>query len=215
MMPSFLELPPLHEHFETLILDFLQDENPISEYALMQNLAKQGLTEFKPDLEPLAMFRAHFLLFHLLYRLQDKWAASGLGWLDIHTTAIQFTPQKFVNNLQVTIQPLSQADSVKDYYLDYSEFLNTQESDVLDLLDDFWQKMGSNFSKTSQIHDQQAISKAQKKLDLEGQVLSLQTVKQQFRFLCQHHHPDKGGNPKHFREICEAKDLLLDSLKNI
>lgn len=205
-MRAVPELPPLPEHFESLIWELLNVEQTISEYQLMKYLAEEGLTEFKPDLDPLVMFRAHFLLFHLLYRLQDRWFFEDRGWLSIHTTDIHLQEMES----ESTRQDLIQDDPIKSYYLDYSEFLNTQEEDVLSLLDDFWRKM-----EGYPIHSisQEAKLQAQQRLGLKGQTVSIQSVKVQYRALCQLHHPDKGGDPQVFRQICDAKEALLQSLK--
>ncbi|WP_019556067.1 DNA-J related domain-containing protein [Thiomicrorhabdus arctica] len=205
------ELPPLPERFESLIWECLKTRQTISEYQLMRYLAEEGLTEFKPDLDPLIMFRAHFLLFHLLYRLQDHWILESRGWLSIYTTDIHLKAMDSVMSSQEgSGQELFQDDPVKSYYLDYSEFLNTQEEDVLSLLDDFWRKMAG--SPIHAIGPEDRLQ-AQQRLGLEGQTLSMQSVKVQFRTLCQLHHPDKGGDPLVFRQICDAKELLIQSLK--
>jgi hypothetical protein len=205
------ELPPLPERFESLIWELLKTRQTISEYRLMRFLSEEGFPEFKPDLDPLIMFRAHFLLFHLLYRLQDRWLFESRGWLSIHTTDINLQEMQCVpNSVENSRQELLEDDPLKSYYLDYSEFLNTQEDDVLSLLDDFWRKMAG--SPIHAIGPEDRL-KAQQRLGLEGQTLSLQSVKLQFRSLCQLHHPDKGGDPQVFRQICDAKDVLIQSLK--
>lgn len=207
------ELPPLPEGFESLVWEVLEARQTISEYQLMRYLSEEGFSEFKPDLDPLIMFRAHFLLFHLLYRLQDQWVFERRGRLSIHTMDIHLLEMAFVpNSVEGSRQYLLQEDSLKSYYLDYSEFLNTQEDDVLSLLDDFWRKMGGH-----SVHpiDQQVRLQAQQTLGLQGQKLSVQSVKLQFRFLCQQHHPDKGGDPQLFRQICDAKEVLVESLKTL
>lgn len=212
-MRAIPELPPFPERFDSLIWNILNERQTISEYQLMRTLSEEGFAEFKPDLDPLTLFRAHFLLFHLLYRLQERWFFENRGWLSIHTTDIHLQQMAFVaNSVENSRQGLVQNDPVKSYYLDYSEFLNTQEEDVLSLLDDFWRKMQGN-----PIHaiGQETRSQAQQTLGLEGQTLSLQSVKQQFRSLSQQHHPDKGGDPQVFRQICDAKEVLLKSLKAV
>ncbi len=209
------ELPPLPERFESLIWELLKTQQTIGEYQLMRTLSEEGFSEFKPDLDPLIMFRAHFLLFHLLYRLQDRWLFESRGWLSIHTTDInlqemQFVPSSVKDSRENSRQALLEDDPLKSYYLDYSEFLNTQEEDVLSLLDDFWRKMAGQPIHAIGPEDR---VQAQQRLGLEGQTVSLQSVKLQFRSLCQLHHPDKGGDPQVFRQICDAKEVLVQSLE--
>lgn len=211
-MPASIEVPPIPERFESLVWQILNAEETISEYRLMLHLASKGLEEFKPDLEPLTMFRSHFLLFHLLYRLQDRWHEECRGWLSIHTTDIHLDENSPVANASGNSQSeLLNHDPIKSYYLDYNEFLSTQQEDVLGLLDDFWRTMAG---EPLQPIDSAAKSNALETLGLEEESLSSQQVKQRFRALCQQHHPDKGGDPKRFRQICDAKDILLSSLRS-
>jgi hypothetical protein len=204
------EWPPLPERFESLIWALLKTQKTIGEYQLMRTLAEEGFPQFKPDLDPLIMFRAHFLLFHLLYRLQDRWLFESRGWLSIHTTDIHLQEmQSVADSEEESRQELLEDDPLKSYYLDYSEFLNTQEEDVLSLLDDFWRKMAGSPIHAMGPEDR---LKAQQRLGLQGQTVSIESVKLQFRSLCQLHHPDKGGDPQVFRQICDAKEVLLQSL---
>ncbi len=223
-MTKTVELPPLPDRFESLILRVLTAQSTLTEYQLMQQLFAEGLVEFAPDLDPLKMFRAHFLLFHLLYRLQDQWWRDGHGYLSIHTLDIHLQQRSLSDvDVEKALGGLGQAmveeDLVKAYYLDYSAFLTTQQEDVLALLDDFWQRMtdemsGAGIPGTSgPIIQQGERQAAQKTMGLEGQSLSQQKVKRQFRVLCQQHHPDKGGDAVIFRRIYDAKTLLLRSLK--
>ena len=215
-MSDIPELPPFPERFESLLWELLKTRQSLSEYELMKHLSEEGFSEFTPDLDPIILFRAHFLLFHLLYRLQDRWLSENRGRLSIHTTDIHLQEMDFAANsvkdsIQNSRQALLEDDPVKSYYLDYSEFLNTQEDDVLSLLGDFWRRMAGH-----PIHPigEEVRLQAQQRLDLEGQTLSIQSVKLQFRSLCQQHHPDKGGDSQIFRQICDAKELLLQSLKS-
>ncbi|MDX1352306.1 MAG: DNA-J related domain-containing protein [Thiomicrorhabdus sp.] len=209
-MSDIPEQPPMSERFDSLLWELLNTGQGINEYELMRYLSKQGFSEFTPNLDPLMLFRAHFLLFHLLYRLQDQWAFVGRGWLSIHTTDIHLlTTGGSSMPAYETQQQVFEEDSVKSYYLDYREFLSTQEEDVLNLLDAFWQKMASH---SMQPINEQARLQAMQTLGLQGQSVSKQSVTLQFRNLCQQHHPDKGGDAHVFRQICEAKELLLQEL---
>ncbi|WP_040724812.1 DNA-J related domain-containing protein [Thiomicrorhabdus sp. Kp2] len=209
-MSDIPELPPLPERFEALLWELLKTRQSISEYELLRYLSEQGLSDFKPDLDPLTLFRAHFLLFHLLYRIQDQWFFESRGWLSIHTTDIHLQEMAFSpKSVERTPQEVHKDDPVKAYYLDYREFLNTQEEDVLGLLDDFWKKMASHPIYPI---NEGARLQAQQTLGLENQIVSRQSVKLQFRNLCQQHHPDKGGDAQVFRQICDAKEILLQGL---
>lgn len=209
------KLPPFPVRFESLLWEILKTRQSISEYELMKYLSEEGFSEFLPDLEPLALFRAHFLLFHLLYRLQTRWLSENRGRLSIHATEIYLQEmgfsERFVqDSIPNSRQALLEDDPIKSYYLDYREFLNTQKEDVLGLLDDFWRSMAGY--PVHSIGEEEKLQ-AQKILGLEDQILSMQSVKLQFRSLCQLHHPDKGGDSQVFRQICDAKNLLLQSLE--
>ncbi|MDX1346987.1 MAG: DNA-J related domain-containing protein [Thiomicrorhabdus chilensis] len=211
-MDSASEAPPISESFETLVWERLQGCESISEYELMQHLCAAGWGEFKPSLDELAMFRAHFLLFHLLYRLQDRWLNQGRGRLSIHTTAIYVHTQP--SNLSgesdaAKSAGLSKSDPLKAYYLDYNEFLTTQKDDVLSLLEDFWLRLAGQTPVSLKANTK---AEALQTLGMEHSAYTPQSVKQRFRTLSQQHHPDKGGDAHEFRQICEARDILLASL---
>ncbi|WP_051347176.1 DNA-J related domain-containing protein [Thiomicrorhabdus chilensis] len=204
--------PPISDAFETLIWECLKGGGRVREYELMQYLSAEGWLEFKPSLDELALFRAHFLLFHLLYRLQDRWQVEGRGRLSIHTTCIQL--QKSALDVDAdgdskNSAGLSKSDPIKAYYLDYNEFLNTQKEEVIGLLEDFWRRLAGHQPVSLKTN-----TKAEA-LQLLGMVhadVTPQAVKQRFRTLSQQYHPDKGGDAHQFRQICEARDILLSSL---
>lgn len=204
--------PPISDAFETLIWECLKRGEGIAEYELMQFLSAEGWSEFKPSLDELALFRAHFLLFHLLYRLQDRWQVEGRGRLSIHTTCIQL--QKSALDVDADRDSensagLSKSDPLKAYYLDYNEFLSTQKEEVIGLLEDFWLRLAGHKPVSLKTNTK---AEALQILGMVQEDVTPQSVKHRFRTLSQQHHPDKGGDAHEFRQICEARDILLASL---
>ncbi|WP_278163880.1 DNA-J related domain-containing protein [Hydrogenovibrio sp. 3SP14C1] len=196
------QIPPL---FEEAVYQLLSNGEPIKEYDLMKRLVSLGFDQFTPSLEPLELFRAHFLLFHLLYRLQDKWHTEKKGALNIHTLDIYLDSTL----KEDTAQKISEIDGVKTYYLDYETFIHTQEQDVIDLIDGFWESLGH---KDTLFYSEQEVEKAKQTLEIEADITP-KKVQTQYRKLSQIHHPDKGGKAEIFHAICQAKEVLLTAVK--
>jgi hypothetical protein len=198
--------PTIPDALEQALWQLLSSGARYKEYDLMRILVEQGFEQFTPSLEPLELFRAHFLLFHLLYRLQDKWIQEEKGTLAIHSLEIRLlSMDNASNNDLANLADFDETpEEVKDYYLDYEKFVETQEKEVIELLDSFWQSFGKLPSMPStHISIEESISILQINDDL-----SAETINRQFRKLSQIHHPDKGGEPEAFRKLCEARDRL-------
>lgn len=180
----------------------------ISEFEIITLLKQAPYEIFNEDAlrDPLILFQSHFVLFHSLYLLQQQWRKQGVGELDIHALSIKLKPN------QKTVQDQSQSniqahDALAAYYLDWQNLLQTGQSDVEDLLDSFWQKMGSEhtFAKLDAQDLQEA--KLHLALPLEGDI-SLEQLKLQYRKLQHQHHPDKGGSIEASQTIQNAYTLL-------
>ena len=137
------------------------------------------------------LFRAHFLLKHALYTLQNIYLQDRRYYLDI--TMIWISRNAFIEG-QSAIAP---HDSVRAYYLDIAHYFETEEEEVNDLLNQFWRKFLAQ-------DDRKAA------LDILGLPLNADhsQVKVQYRKLAQRHHPDKGGCEERFKRISAAKRLL-------
>lgn len=209
--PNFA--PPIPFALEQTLLCLLQQHDSLKEHELMQQLEQQGYPEFAPSLEPLALFQAHFLLFHILYRLQDKWQTEQLGELSIFTLEIKLHPFQnapkqpgLVDLSTENLAAPSLTDPIKSYYLDYATYHATQEQDVIELLAQFWQSLGTQANEPSM---QQALNTLELSLPL-----SLKTLNQQYRLLANQHHPDKGGDTQKFQAINQAVRFLRQNLKH-
>lgn len=195
MLNNLREIP---QGLEGCLLQFFSDEKAWKEYDLMQALNRAGYEFFQLELDELAIFQKHFLLFHFLYQLQETWWQQKIGYLEIHTLQIQLHPIS-QNTTPATDDPL------KTYYLDASQLETTQQEDVLKLLDSFWQKY-KNFLPEDVINADKSI------LQIDGE-LNQQSLKQQYRLLCQQHHPDKGGENETFHQIQQAYQRLSQHLQ--
>ena len=88
-------------------------------------------------------------------------------------------------------------ESLRRYYLDWSNMDNTTEADVDSLLNGFWQYY---LAEDKQLD-------AYRALDLEVGV-AWPEVQSRYRSLVAKHHPDRGGNASEFMAIREAYEIL-------
>jgi len=85
------------ERIVTLLHDLLRQRPAgLSEYELLVRLKDRQvpLAEELDFSDRLALFRAHFLLFHHLYHLRDRLERQGLETLDIHCLQIKLRPRQ-------------------------------------------------------------------------------------------------------------------------
>lgn len=165
----------------------------IGEFELLKALQAAGIEGFPDEslTNSLPLFRMHFLLFHLLYRLRDRLWQTEQGFLTIDPLNIQllpYTPGKAT---------LTQPDPLRDYYLNLSHLTTTTAEDVEKLLTAFWVKYYAG-------EQQQA---ALEILELHLPV-NYEQIKQQYRKLVMQHHPDRGGDTERLQAINTAMDIL-------
>lgn len=186
------------------LLDLIQAApNGLPEHQLLKQLCELDYPSFCPSFEPLALFQAHFLLFHLLYRLAEDWRHQGHGELQIDCLNICFKPVQTTSGSDVARQ-----DSLKSYYLDYRHYRDTQTEDVIELLDNFWKQIG-------QIYPENEVQQAKQQLGFEAdEPLNRLVIQQRFRQLSQQHHPDKGGSTETFQQLNQANQLLKRAYPN-
>lgn len=167
--------------------------NGIGEYDLMQSLRNQGYLDFlsEPAL-PHELFQAHFILFHSLYLLSNRFLDEKKYLLDIHTLKIQLLPyQQGNNDLQVE-------DKLKAYYLDFDNLENTSEEDVYDMLASFWNKYNRFDNREDALLE----------LGLKDPVDD-KIIKKEYRRLIMLHHPDRGGDTEKLQKLNDAIKSLL------
>lgn len=166
----------------------------IREYELITALRARGFFDFlpPPPAQPHQLFRAHFLLFHALYRLKDRLSVSRQAYLQIEPLSIRRLPW---NDGE---EALSLPDPLRAYYLDWDNLDNTTEDDVSDLIASFWKQFG-RFDERDQ---------ALAELGLTDPVDN-ETIKLTWRRLAMEHHPDRGGDDGRLQAINAAVDHLL------
>lgn len=200
------------DHLLLTALDTLtrQHADGISEFELINHLDQDASTPFfKPDMsDPWALFQVHFWLFHHLYLLKLSLRDEG-ETLDIVATRIRRfrldsesaansgphnCDEDAVSGAEGSDQTaIGMADPMQAYYLDLDNLEQETPAGVASKLDAFWLRL----AEPGQQHvDWQT-------LGLEPPV-SAKELQQQYRRLCQRHHPDRGGSAKQFRAVQAA-----------
>lgn len=180
--------------FEPMFNILRQHPDGLSEYDLMKELKKAGYPEFDDGvgLGEKRLFESHFVLFHVLYSLKFSLAEQRRGYLAISCLNIRLHP-----HYEETNEAVDYADSLSDYYLDWSNLRKTSAKDVKDMLNSFWKKY-LVFGKR-----EQALSV----LGLKEPV-NRNEIKQQYKKLAFAHHPDRGGDTASFQKINAAMETL-------
>jgi len=178
------------------ILEILkQAEDDLGEYDIIQQLQQQGI-EFplQEDSYQMTMFRKHFMTMNALYQLQQELFEDGY-YLCI--TALKV----FIRPLDENTDGRQLSDDaearLRDYYLDWSQFDNTSQQDVENLLQGFWEKY---FALDKQAEALQVLGLAEN--------CGWPQVQARYRQLAGRHHPDRGGDHARFIEIREAYEVL-------
>jgi hypothetical protein len=168
----------------------------LSEHQLLRLLHDAGYLPFlgASPWEPHALFCAHFLLFHALYRLRDRSWQAQQAHLEIRPLNIRWQPYQDGQG------GLARPDTLREYYLDLANLEQTSARDVDALLAAFWGRF--------QRHDQRA--EALLELGLSDPVDDA-TIKRTYRQLVMRHHPDRGGETARLQVINAALRVLLGS----
>ena len=139
-----------------------------------------------------ALFKAHFLLFNILYQLRNRLLEQRLGFLDINPVKIRLLPY------QDGEASLDEYDALMEYYLDFSNLENISAREVDEMLAGFYIKLANNDKR----------QEALQVLGLEDPVDD-HTIKKQYRRLAMEHHPDRGGDHTVLQEINSAVKILI------
>ena len=166
----------------------------LSEYELISLLRDSHGDIFKTaDLQnSFELFQVHFLLFHCLYRLRDRWLNENKACLQIDAMKINRLAYSQNNREALVV-----SDALRAYYLDLSHLEQTTEEDAESLINDFWLKFAAAEDR----------SDALKTLELEDGV-SFDQIKLQYRQLAMQHHPDRGGSAEKLADVNQAMDVL-------
>lgn len=189
------QIRAIQESVEQLIL---RSPAPLTEHFVIKEVERQGLFDGIPGTEAaLALFRKHFLIMHVLYRLQMQFEERG-DQLHVSALAIELVSKGGVESGSIA----SPEASLRDYYLDLEEFDEVSEADVVTLLNGFWRKY-ERWQTTDQ---------ACKILGVPPDA-TWPAVQAAWRRAAAATHPDKGGDPVQFRKVFEAYQSLKLKLK--
>lgn len=182
------------EELEALVRARLESAESLTEFALLRALKAAGAPEFGaiPAGDNLALFRQHFLLFHLLYRLRDRLRQERCAELRIH--ALRIAREAYCAGTP----GLEAEDPLRTYYLDITQLHRTTADEVEALLAGFWSRV------TARDERAQALAV----LGLESPI-DLAAAKRRYRRLAMQHHPDRGGDPERLKTINWAMGVLV------
>ena len=164
----------------------------LSELALIRALQQPpwsvlGEIDFRT---PAAIYPAHFLLFHTLYRWRSELSEMGEETLEINALRIRLRPLKDSQRAE-----LDRADPLQAFYLDLENY--ALEADTIDrMIDDFWRGI--------QRPADTELASACQRLDIACPPESLHTARSSFRRLAMKHHPDRGGSTGTLQQLNEA-----------
>ena len=192
-MPDFTQL--IEQSFIALIKAYLA-EHPqgVREHDFLRHLDEQGGFQALDTAvsSSLLLFQKHFLLFHVLYAINQQRVADKQGALQISPLLIKQLDHVEADTQIGEIEPLSA------YYLELENLASATEDNINDLLDAFWVKYLKNEKRGN----------ALKVLGLDDPVTDTKIV-QRYRKLVSVHHPDKGGDKDIIQEINEAYAALI------
>jgi len=193
-----LPTAPDHSLLSAVLEGVREQSQGQTEHALLRRLAALDVAPFAGARleQPLELFRAHFLLFHCLYRLRDQLVDQG-EWLRIHCLEIALVPLERDPDTGATHGCVAAADPLRSYYLDLTNLESMDAATVEAMLSDFWRRLDSSGRR------REALRVLGLDDDADGQ-----TVRQQYRRLAQRHHPDKGGDTETLQQINEAMMVL-------
>ena len=180
--------------FDWIYFTLRQNSSGLSEHELLKQLKGEESADFWSDAfsNNHSLFKAHFMLFHILYRLRTWLSEQKLGRLEINPIKIQILTYREGEN------SVAAHDQLMDYYLDISNLENTSPREVDEMLAGFYIKLNR------QDHRKQALEV----LGLEDPVDDA-AIKKQYRRLAMEHHPDRGGENDRLQEINSAVRMLI------
>ncbi len=184
----------MDENLATAVLEILRRHpEGLGEHRLMTLLGERGLAPYAGlDFhDPLALFQAHFLLFHVLHLLRDHFHEQGSAHLEIHTLSIRLGPYRPGR------AGLAAADPLARYYRDLGNLEGVDRAAVEAMLDRFWRGLDGH----------RARRRALAELELEDPV-GLEEIRERYRKLAARHHPDRGGDPIRMQRINAAWRVL-------
>ena len=154
--------------------------------------------------EELALFQKHFITMNALYQIQLSLWESHRVYLDITSVRVSI-----IQNLSDSdsgkdnqASELVESAAVREYYLDWSNYENTDQEEVLHMLNGFWEMYCSQ-DKVHSAYDTLELSHSE----------PFDVVKKQYRKLAAKYHPDKGGNSADFIALRQAYEVIKQSVE--
>ncbi|MDX1391529.1 MAG: DNA-J related domain-containing protein [Rheinheimera sp.] len=186
----------LKGQLNSLILAYLPAHSIIEEQYLLRRLGLK-LQQDTPISADLALFQQHFVLYHLLYRLQHDLLQCQQGYLHIELATVQYLP--------LAAMPAMPGDNGRrDYYLNWRHYYAMTEQLLDEQLNAFWQFVSARRT-TPAVSD---LSSARALLALPDE-FSLAQLKKAYRTLALQQHPDRGGDEQDFIVLTAAYQMLL------
>lgn len=165
----------------------------ISEFELLKGLrGRESLSWLAIDSgDQLGLFQRHFLLFHALYRLQQRDWQNASGHVEISPQCIRRLPYR------PGVTAMQSTDPLRSYYLDLDNLAATSTEDVKQMLNAFWERYLAGEGRM----DALAV------LNLKEPV-NRAAIEKRYRELAARHHPDRGGDADKQAQINQAVEIL-------
>ena len=178
------------------LLHLLRQGGPHKLHELMSQLRTGGYLPQWPVEAQQQLFRTNFLLMNGLYQLQSRLLTEG-AWLAISPLALQILP------LEAGEPAVALTDPLREYYLDWQIFWQTDAAEVEVLLKAFWQRYCGE-------QQGEARRRALAELGLPQDASPAQ-IKRRWKALALTHHPDRRGDAARFVAINLAWEQLCQN----
>ncbi len=178
------------------VMQLIEQYQCLSEHELIGHLQKPPyeLIDKQALRSHEGLFCTHFLLRHILYRIQKSWYQKQSALLSIELKLIQKKP--FNGSVKQALAVNEQLP-LRDYYLDLTHLLEMDTQQVDNLLTSFWQRYIAHQSADEHLQC----------LGLKVPSSAAQ-IEHRYRQLAMQHHPDKGGDRERFMQITHAYQQL-------
>lgn len=185
-----------------ILAENLDAQHHWTEHELIESLQGQPYEFFDKEAlrDPLTLFQTHFLLFHCLYKLRERWREQRKYELFIHTLNIECQPW------HSGVSAVAENDPLAEYYLDLNQLNTTSGADVESMLDDFWRRMGHS---SPGVRTDMPAAEAWQIMEVEPPVARA-LIKKQYRKLVHKYHPDKGGSVAKMQKIQKAYHRVIE-----
>jgi hypothetical protein len=180
---------------ESALLDLLwRQPQGWREFDLLTALEEGGQPGFawERDRSRADLYRRHFWLFHVLYELRDRLREEAAADLHVHCLDIRLVAYQ---NPERRLP--AELDGVREYYRDPDRADALTDQEVEALIRDGLERVVARERRDA----------ALLVLDLIDPVSS-SDIRRRFHALALQHHPDLGGDPRHFQEISAAAATL-------